>query len=76
MKRFVFRLGILSLGTSLAVQWLGLSLPMQEGVGLIPGLGAKTPTCLMAKKQRTEEEYCNKFDKDFKNGPYLKKKNL
>ena len=51
---------------------------MQEGVGLIPGLGAKTPTCLMAKKQRTEEEYCNRFDKDFKNGAHPKKnfKNL
>ena len=34
---------ILSLGTSLVVQWLGLSFLMQGGVGLIPGQGAKTP---------------------------------
>ena len=33
------------------------------------------PTCLMAKTQDTTgKQYCNKFNKDFKNGPYLKKK--
>ena len=44
-------------GTSLAVQWLGLHLPMQG-----------------PKKQNTKQkQYCNKFNKDFKNGPHQKK---
>ena len=31
------------LETFLAVQWVGLHLPMQGGVGLIPGQGAEIP---------------------------------
>ena len=34
--------------------------------------------CLMTKrpKHKTTEQCCNKFNKDLKNGPHLKKKNL
>ena len=46
-------------------------------------LGSLDPTCLVAKTQTKnphqdikQEQYCNKFRKDFKNGPYQKKKNL
>ena len=50
------------------------------GVGLIPGQGAKNPRASWPKKtnQRKEnlkqKQYCNKFNKDFKNGPHQKKK--
>ena len=40
----------------------------------IPGLGAKIP-CTQNAKCKTEQ-YCNKFNKDFKNGPHQKKKSL
>ena len=48
--------------------------------GSIPGLGAKIPTCLEAKKPK-QKQYCKKkkkkkFNEDFKNGPHRKKKNL
>ena len=38
-------------GTSQAVQWLGLCLPMQGGMGLIPGQGAKIPHPLWPENQ-------------------------
>ena len=51
-------------GTSLAVQWLKLCLPMQE-VGLI--LVPKIPHVFGSKNQNImQEQYCNKFNKDFK----------
>ena len=51
-------------GTSLAVQWLKLRLPMQ-GVGLI--LVPKILHVLGSKNQNIkQEQYCNKFNKDFK----------
>ena len=48
-----------------------------EGMGLIPGQGAKTPHALWPKNKSRKS---NKFNKDFKNGPHpkiiiIKKKN-
>ena len=47
------------------------------GAGSIPGLEAKIPPTLTAKKteHRQQKRYCNKSNKDFKNG-LQKKKNL
>ena len=46
------------------------------GEGSIPGRGAKIPRASQPKNQNLKQkQYCNKFNKDFKNGPY-KKKNL
>ena len=37
------------------------------GVGLIPGLGTKTPHAVRPKKQNIKQkQYCNKFNKDLK----------
>jgi len=45
------------------------------GAGLIPGQEAKIPYALWPKKQNIKQkQYCKKFNKDFKNGPHLKKK--
>ena len=45
------------------------------GAGSIPGWGAKIPHALCSKHQNIKQkQYCNKFNKDFKNGPL--KKNL
>ena len=62
-------------GTSLVSQWLRLHLPMQGDVGSIPSQEAKIPQALGLKKtkQNVKREYCNKFSKDFKNGPHQKK---
>ena len=47
------------------------------GAGSIPGQGAKIPHALRPKNQNIEEKQCcNKFNKDFKNGPHQKKKIL
>ena len=46
------------------------SLSNAKGVGLIPGQGAKIPTWLVVKKKIKRKQYCNKFNKDFKNDPY------
>ena len=44
------------------------------GEGLIPGQGAKIPHALCPKNQSIKQkQYCNKFNKDFKNGPHQKK---
>ena len=46
------------------------------GAGSIPGRGAKFPHASWPKKQNVKQkQYCNKFNKDFKNGPHQKKKN-
>ena len=46
------------------------------GEGSIPGWGAKIPYALQPKNQSIQQKQCcNKFSKDFKNGPRLKKKN-
>ena len=45
-----------------------------EGVGSIPGQGAKIPHASWPKNQNIKQkQYCNKFNKDFKNGPHKKK---
>ena len=41
------------------------------GVGLIPGLGTKTPHAVRPKNQNIKQkQYCNKFNQDFENGPH------
>ena len=43
------------------------------GVGAIPGQGANILHASWAKYQNIiEKRYCNKFNKDFKNGPHQK----
>ena len=55
------------MGTSLAEQWLRLHLPMQGGVGSIPGQGVKIPYGLWLKNHIIKQkQYCNKFNKFFK----------
>ena len=45
------------------------------GVGSIPGRGAKFPHASQPKKRIIKQkQYCNKFNKDFKNGPHQKEK--
>ena len=42
-----------------------------EGVGLIPGPGTKIPDALQPPKPKPRrKQYCNKFNKNFKNGPH------
>ena len=42
-------------------------------VGLIRGRGAKIPNTLWPKNQiRKQKQCCNKFNKDFQNGPHQK----
>ena len=44
------------------------------GAGSIPGRGAKFPHASGPKNQNIKQkQYCNKFNKDFKNGPHKKK---
>ena len=46
------------------------------GVGSIPGQGDRIPHASRPKNRNIKQkQYCNKFNKDFKNGP-LQKKNL
>ena len=41
-----------------------------RGTGLSPGWGARIPHTLWLRNQNTEQkQYCNKFNKGFKNGP-------
>ena len=51
------------------------NLPANAGdTGSIPGWGAKIPHASGPKKQNIKQkQYCNKFNKDFKNGPHQKK---
>ena len=42
-------------------------------VGLIPGRGAKIPRASWPENQNLKQkQHCNKFNKDFKNGPHEK----
>ena len=42
-----------------------------EGVGLIPGWGAKTAYASESKNLKIKQkQYCKNFNKDFKNGPH------
>ena len=44
-----------------------------EGACSIPGCGAKIPHALQPKNRNIKQkQYCNKFSKDFKNGPHQK----
>ena len=46
---------------------------MQGFGGSTPGQGTKIPCASQPKKQNIKQkQYCNKFKKDFKNGPYQK----
>ena len=46
-------------------------------VGLIPDQGAGIPHALQPGSQGMEQEQCcNEFNKDFKNGPHQKKKRI
>ena len=63
-------------GTSLAIQWLRLHLPMQGGVQvqfLVGELEFHVPLGQKTKTQK-QKKYCNKLNKDFKNGLHPKKK--
>ena len=43
------------------------------GAGSIPGQGAKIPHASQPGNQKVKQkQYCNKFNKDFKNGPHQK----
>ena len=44
-------------------------------MGSIPDWGAKIPHASQPKNQniKKQKKYCNKFNKDFKNGPPFKK---
>ena len=44
------------------------------GMGPIPGWGTKIPHVSGQKPNIKQKQYCNKFNKDFKNGPPQKKK--
>ena len=58
---------------TLAVQWLTSS-SSAGGVGWILSQTAKIPHDLRPMKQIIKQkQYCNKFNKDFKNGPHQKK---
>ena len=48
-----------------------------EGIGLIPGQGAKISHSSQPKNQNIKQKQCcNKFNKDFKNGPHPEKKEI
>ena len=45
------------------------------GVSWVPGWGTKMPHALESKKQNIKQkQYCNKFNRDFKNGLHQKQK--
>jgi len=45
-----------------------------SNAGSIPGQGVKIPHASWPKNQNIiQKQYCNKFNKDFKNDPYKKK---
>ena len=47
---------------------------LTSNVSWIPGQGAKIPHALGPKNQNIKQkQYCNKFNKNFKNGPHQKK---
>lgn len=52
---------------------------ISEGCGFDPWSGRQDPTCLKAKKNKKQKQYCNRVNKDFKNGQHqknLKKKKV
>ena len=56
----------------LVVQWLRLYLPLQLGLGSIPGQGTKIPHAWCPRNWNIKQiQYCNKFNKGLKkNGPH------
>ena len=66
-------MNILHFGTSLGVWWLRLHLPMQ-GIWIQPLVGEPT-SCMPQPKNPNmkQKQYCNRFNKNFTNGPYKKK---
>ena len=57
-------------GTCLVVQWLA-SPSNAVDASLISGWGAKISHASQPKKQNLKQkEYCNRFNKDVKNGPH------
>ena len=60
-------------GTSLVLQWLRLCLPVQ-GVQVQSLVREQRSHVPRSQKIETlkekQKQYCNKFNKDFKNGPY------
>ena len=54
------------------VQWLRLHLPMQ-GVW-VQSLVGVLRSHMALRQNMKQKQYCNKFNKDFKNGPHPKKK--
>ena len=53
---------------------IGTSPSSARGEGSILGRGARIPHASRPKNQGIKQnQYCNKFNKDFKNGPHQKK---
>ena len=51
-----------------------VNLPMQGVAGSIPGQGAEIPNASGSKNEKIKQkQYCNKVNKDFKNGSHQKK---
>ena len=56
------------------VQWLRRHLSKAGSLSSVPGQRAKIPNALRPKKQdANQKQYCNKFNKHFKNNPHQKK---
>ena len=56
---------------------VGISRSSTVGMGSILGQRAKIPRASWPRNQSIKQKpYCNKFSKDFKNGPNFPKKNL
>ena len=63
------------LTTTFKMQNPGLPWRSISYAGPTPGQGAKIPPALGLKSQIIKQkQYCNKFNKDFKNGPHQKEK--
>ena len=59
------------------MQRLRRALPVQSSVGLILGCGARSLQVWQPKHQNTKwKQYCNKFNKDFKNRSTIKNKQI
>ena len=57
----------------MVVQWLRLCLLNAGDEGSILDLGVKIPHASQAENQTIKQkQHCNKFSKDFKNGPHQK----
>ena len=70
-RRWEKQNGVLKPGTSLAVLWSRLHFPMQAVwvQSLVRELGSHRPQG-QKNQHIKQKQYCNKFNKDFKNGPH------